>query len=555
MKKFLLILLLTPISLFAFSQIYRPANFPQHSKDTIYQEVNTSNKQWVTGTTSFPFLLNSNNFIGKPLIPLGIDHEGNSWDTSRNNIRNIKVARNPEQVLISKDDQFAFIRCFMSDTVQIIKISTGEIVKSFSIPMPNYCSISNDGTKLLVGSLTDTLFGMNPPPADDCDQFLIQVSGKSILTVIDIPTQEIIKVDTINIWTIDKILRSSVDSIIYLVSFIIGSDVVEFNLSSNTILRRWQPAHQIWESEIDNKNKRIILPTPTDSLKEIDLTNGNVLSVPYYTHGQYAYDFYIGLDTLSNRIFVQGLNTGEYLEVLVFDAISLDHINTIDSACMDLNCFLACPSLGSIFVSGEYGQTLELDYLTLEQKKKIPLPLEWNTIVLDSVNNKLYSFLYGAAEYGGAQFYPPNYLDIIEYDTKTGDLMQYFTTDNKYGCSYERTIAITKDGMKVIATNSPENTISILDLSHEGISEKTTLNVIEIHPNPTTDLVNVLIKNPFDSDYTIEIYSILGVLMQEISKNKSETNFTIDLTKYPKGQYLIQFKSGNQFFVRKIIKI
>ena len=106
----------------------------------------------------------------------------------------------------------------------------------------------------------------------------------------------------------------------------------------------------------------------------------------------------------------------------------------------------------------------------------------------------------------------------------------------------------------LIATNSPENTISIIDLSHEGIPEINNVSQIKIYPNPTTGVFTASFDGLSVEEFNIGIYNILGVLLFKTSKPKSETNFKIDLTGYPQGQYLLRAMSVNQSVVCKVIK-
>jgi len=538
MKRLIIILQLTLFSTFLVGQVMQfNCDYQWHSQ-------------------SNPIISDINSIISHeyPIAQIQIDQKGNQNFLSEN-VRNIKVSRSPQQLVITKDDKYAFIRCFLSNTIELINIPTGEIVKSFTVPSPKYLSLNNDGSKLFVASFSDFMFPPNPP-IDDCSLLQINLSGISFLTIIDIGTQEISKPDTLKTPYIRNILISSNDSTIYLV----GENVVEYNLSTSTIKRQWQISNQIFTSEIDNKNQKIFLTTIDSTavcyLMVIDLTNGNMLSVPYYSNGEKASAFYIGMDTLSNRIFVQG-KLQPSCEVLVFDAISLNQLSPIDSAYIELDCFLVLPGSGSLFIGGQYPlNTLELDYYTLNRKKELStLTNQWHTITSNNVNNRLYSFQYGSSENALSYINPAQHLDIIEYDLKTGNQLKYISTDYKYECCYTRTLETTHDGRYIIATNSPENTVSIIELSYESVNETNEENLLDIHPNPTSSFIKVSMKNELDSDYGVEIYNILGELLQHCLKSKSETNFMIELTKYPNGQYFMHINSANQTYIRKIIKI
>lgn len=259
MKRLILIISLTSFAISLLAQITQGEwlNHSFYFKD--YKEIKYLDKQLISHSDSFPAILKSYNYSRNPIMPLLIDQNENLKSYTNCNVRNIHVSRNPEQVLITNDDQFAFIRCFLSNSIDLIKIPEGKLVKSFSIPSPQYISMSNDGASLLAASLIDSMVPPDPPD-DDCSIFQINLSGLSLLTSIDIALQEINHTDTIKIPYIRKILISSNDSTIYLV----GENVVEYNLSTFTIKRQWQISNQIFQSEIDNKNQKIFL-TAIDS--------------------------------------------------------------------------------------------------------------------------------------------------------------------------------------------------------------------------------------------------------------------------------------------------
>jgi len=220
--------------------------------------------------------------------------------------------------------------------------------------------------------------------------------------------------------------------------------------------------------------------------------------------------------------------------------------------------FIACPSLGSIFIGAGYpNNTLELDYSTLQPKQILPFPIytQYNTLYFNKDKSRLFTFQNGAPENGGAHFSQPQYLDIVEYDIETGNFWQYNTTENKYECSYTRTLAITDNGQYLIATNSPENTVSIIEIPHNSIYESASTDFIRVFPNPTSGILNISFEKQMNEDYAFEIYNCIGSLLYKTLRVKPETNFTIDLTEYPKGQYYIHVKSNEQSSFIKIIKI
>lgn len=554
MRKLILILLFGSFSLLNLAQFTQYQKNTDslliHSQDVIYyKDLNLSESDLLL---SIPISINYPEYISKSDKTF---NDQRQICKSAGNVRNILVSRNPEQLIITEDDQYAFIRCRLSNTIEVLKIPSGEIIKSFKIPHPSHFVLNKNETQLFVTSFTDYMIPPDPP-SEDCGIIGVPGSGFSFLTIIDIKLLEIIRKDTISMGFIKKILQPANDSLLYLV----GKNVVEYNLKNRIISRQWELSQQIRRTEIDNKTKQIFITTTvssteSDSLNVIDLVSGDIKMIPYYTDGQESYASFIGLDTSSNRIFIQGrINPPE---VLVYNTISLTQLGIIYNASLFEDCFLACPDLGSIFFGGDWPyNTIEVDYNTLIQKNELPSPAtdHWKTVVYNKVLQRLYSFKYGGLE-NSIFLFPPNKLDVIEFDINTGKTFLFETTDSTYKCSYSRTLAITKDGAIILSTNSPENTVSIIELSQASTNESNINNSIQIYPNPTISKINIAFTKELGSDVMIELYNIYGALLMQVQKSKSEMSFSVDLTKYPKGHYIVRIISGNQSLAKKIIKI
>lgn len=82
----------------------------------------------------------------------------------------------------------------------------------------------------------------------------------------------------------------------------------------------------------------------------------------------------------------------------------------------------------------------------------------------------------------------------------------------------------------------------------DNISEKAKLSVF---PNPAHNYLNVAIS-PFQDNLILNVFNFEGKLLLK-SKIKSP-KFTIDLSEYTKGIYLIRIKHGGEIFSRKFIK-
>ena len=100
-------------------------------------------------------------------------------------------------------------------------------------------------------------------------------------------------------------------------------------------------------------------------------------------------------------------------------------------------------------------------------------------------------------------------------------------------------------------SSQPSNTISFIPLSIHEISAS---DKIKIYPNPTTGFVEISITEPLGNDDKIEIINSFGKVMQTILKNKMVDKFTLDLSNYPAGLYLIKFYDSQKYYFLKILK-
>jgi len=78
-----------------------------------------------------------------------------------------------------------------------------------------------------------------------------------------------------------------------------------------------------------------------------------------------------------------------------------------------------------------------------------------------------------------------------------------------------------------------------------------------IYPNPVTDQINILFKEPEPSKYTISILNSLGAMFYQQTYSNVDSNRTIRInTKdYPSGIYFINVKGQNSTFSQKFIKL
>lgn len=473
-------------------------------------------------------------------------------------LRNIQVSRNPEQVVITNDNKFAFIRCYLSNTVELIDIAKGEIIKSYEIPCPSHLMLNNDGTKLMVASMSEIMLDPVAYP-EDCQAFIAFSSTNTTkMTMIDVASKEIEKTYTIEIPTLRKIFNSWSNDTVYLRSEV---EIAEFCLKDSSITRTWSFDEYIFYADIDRKNKKIFVGLPTQ-LHAISLSDGSVISAPYYADGTNTFLLTIAVDTISNRIFVGGKFTGTGSEVLVFDAVSFTQYPPI--VCdFGFESFLALPDSNRIFIGGFAGKTLELDYLTLSTNQIIWSSYNWNSMIYNKMNNKMYSFWLGTIEGAWTGWNYPLMLDLIEYDLNTNGLIQYNTTSNTYECSYTRSIAKTLNDSVIIVTNSPDNSVSILDLGqiHTNMDEHASSGYeLSNFPNPFTNRTTIHYSIPHTNQVTIKVYDYLGrEISVLVNENKVAGNYTVVFDtgncRFSSNVLFYSLQSGNYYTMKKLVLV
>lgn len=465
-------------------------------------------------------------------------------------LMNINVSRNPEQVLISPDDKYAFVRCYLGNAIEFIDIKSAKVINSFKIPSPTDISISIDGTKLIVASYDDT-FQVPTSDIDQCGTTIIDAILKPSIYIIDIANEVIEKKYPIPEGsTVIKIMTSLVNDIVYLNA---GRYICEFDQKDGSITRKWdfkgesQPRKAIL---YPNQNRIIMV---SDSIKAIDLKSGLMQSAPYLKEGNLViHSDFLGLDTTSNRIFTQG-DFGESSYFLVFDASTFAPIKAINCE-FSLGTILALPKENVLYASGFGQKALEIDYTNLTINKVIDYDMIF-TMVYNPNNNKIYALSKGISQ-GWMSSTPPYYLDITEYNLNNAEITTYNTTNSTYTCCWGRSLSLTSNGNMVLATNSPENTISILNLSSitsvaNGIDYTESLIVA---PNPTKGLIKLSVNSTLESDYQIELRDLNGRLLKSEHKTRDECDFNIDLSNYKSGLYILSLISPKTYLQTKVVR-
>jgi hypothetical protein len=99
----------------------------------------------------------------------------------------------------------------------------------------------------------------------------------------------------------------------------------------------------------------------------------------------------------------------------------------------------------------------------------------------------------------------------------------------------------------------------VLSKNNVSIKENSlssTDNEIKIYPVPATTEIAIEIKNPTEKNTSLQIYSMSGQLLsvKQIATPGRDEIFQLNISKLPRGVYLLRFIAGNFKQVSRILK-
>ncbi len=84
--------------------------------------------------------------------------------------------------------------------------------------------------------------------------------------------------------------------------------------------------------------------------------------------------------------------------------------------------------------------------------------------------------------------------------------------------------------------------------------ENTLLGELALFPNPTNDLLNIVLERPLQKDGTIRLYDVWGQLLRTTTLAKGQHQMNLQLADYAKGVYLIEVQEGEAFARKRVVK-
>jgi hypothetical protein len=145
--------------------------------------------------------------------------------------------------------------------------------------------------------------------------------------------------------------------------------------------------------------------------------------------------------------------------------------------------------------------------------------------------------------------------------TSLRDTVDFNYYDNEKNV-FSGTDCIMRNNVYVTNNNWPVNALEIMRIAGRLPVNKCSYNAttdniafLKVYPNPTAGSFQVVNEKPYPENYSIEVYSIQGQLLQIERKSKTQLQFSIELKNYPEGLYFLRIVSGKYIYHYKVIKL
>ncbi len=134
-------------------------------------------------------------------------------------------------------------------------------------------------------------------------------------------------------------------------------------------------------------------------------------------------------------------------------------------------------------------------------------------------------------------------MELLDFTDWSSNSLLTFTPATQNSGSYNFWLK-TSD----LARESDSIQVMLTVTTATGIEDLASDNGFLIYPNPASDYVNIKAVDGYTTGYKILLYSITGKL--QYSKISEDTEYRLNLSKYPQGIYFIVLQN-NEFMIRK----
>ncbi|MDQ3191858.1 MAG: T9SS type A sorting domain-containing protein [Bacteroidota bacterium] len=122
-------------------------------------------------------------------------------------------------------------------------------------------------------------------------------------------------------------------------------------------------------------------------------------------------------------------------------------------------------------------------------------------------------------------------------------------------------VLLLKNDIEAIENNLlvhlPAVSITILEISQEenSITEKTSDSQLKIYPNPSKGIINIGLKGITSEEAELYIKNLNGQTVLFQTNMLGEDKSTVSIQEIPSGIYLLQLKTDEQIYTKKIVLI
>ncbi len=168
-------------------------------------------------------------------------------------------------------------------------------------------------------------------------------------------------------------------------------------------------------------------------------------------------------------------------------------------------------------------------------------PGSWNDPILRKLNDNFESGCQETDWTSLTQTEEPTWdVETASYEISSGSFLNEYLIDSLATNYVDSTFCFTGE--------IPASCEMILSTTEQDLSTS-----FKIFPNPTSDVFTVQIFEPKITNLNIQIFNLNGQQMNTIS-TIADSSFTIDLSQFPSGMYILQIHSEQGLFVQKVVK-
>lgn len=197
-----------------------------------------------------------------------------------------------------------------------------------------------------------------------------------------------------------------------------------------------------------------------------------------------------------------------------------------------------CNSSGEIYLAGEFQESAIFDQDTVYTNENTGLfiakySIDGNLIWVQNVASGLHKNLTSIAGDPSANIY------------LTGGFRKQIKFGDELLSSVGKSDAFVT---KIIDYGINKNALLQVESDNSASNGKR----LKINPNPTTGKLNIEFLNPINSEVEIEVTDVFGGTTV-LNVNKTQNLFSVDLSLYPPGIYLLLIKTPKKIYTEKIV--